>query len=72
MVRMNSRWVVWAVVFVLASTLLCSCGSMNPLASAKADKTPTDIDVKNFGKTPEGEQSASIPSPTPTDSRRRS
>jgi len=56
MVRMNSRWVVWAVVFVLASTLLCSCGSMNPLASAKADKTPTDIDVKNFGKTPEGEQ----------------
>ena len=56
MVRMNSRWAALTVVVLLAGTLLCSCRTLSRLRRAKADKTPTDIDVQNFGKTPEGEQ----------------
>jgi len=56
MVRINSRWVALTGVVLLAGTVLCSCRTMNRLARAKADKTPTDIDVQNFGKTPEGKQ----------------
>ena len=54
MFKGKSRWIGLAVL--MAMTMLCSCDTAKPWMGADEPKGQMDVDVKPFGKTPDGRQ----------------
>lgn len=50
----KSQWMAWVVLMAMTMTVLCSCDTTKQWMGAKETTGQMDIDVKPFGKTPDG------------------
>jgi len=56
MFKGKSRWMGSAVLLTMAMMMLCSCATMKQWRGAKEARGQMDVDVKPFGKTPDGKE----------------